>query len=127
MEDQRKMELKDQFERVRETAFKLRDEQLSRDPPMTAREQEFSEPRDIECILAHLKSTMVGLEGNMKEDEARLGEARATLEEKGLKIAQILQIYKELEEYVGMKKAQSERAVQRRSTYPMIMQALTWY
>ena len=125
MEDQPKMELKDHFEQVRETAFKLRDEQLSRGPPMTAREQEFAEPRDIECILAHLKSTMVGLEGNMKEDEARLGKARATLEEKGSKIAQILQIYKELEEYVGMKKAQSERAVQHRSTYRMIMQALT--
>ena len=63
----------------------------------------------------------------MKEDEARLSEPRATLEEKGSKFAQILQIYKELEDYVGMKKAQSERAVQRRSTYPMIMQALTWY
>ena len=127
MEDQRKMELQNQFERVRETAFRLRDEQLSRDPRMTAREQEFAEPRDIECILAHLKSTMLGLGGNMKEDEARLSESRATLEEKGSKFAQILQIYKELEDYVGMKKAQSERAVQRRSTYPMIIQALTWY
>ncbi|CAD6593823.1 MAG: hypothetical protein ASARMPRED_007968 [Alectoria sarmentosa] len=90
----------------------LRDEQLSRDPRMTAREQEFAEPRDIECILAHLKSTMLGLGGNMKEDEARLSESRATLEEKGSKFAQILQIYKELEDYVEETKAPKAHEIQ---------------
>ncbi|CAD6589874.1 MAG: hypothetical protein ASARMPREDX12_004060 [Alectoria sarmentosa] len=87
MEDQRKMELQNQFERVRETAFKVRDEQLSRDPRMTAR-------------------------GNMKEDEARLSEPRATLEEKGSKFAQILQIYKELEDYVEETKAPKAHEIQ---------------
>lgn len=111
MEDLPKTERKDRLEQLRKMEVRLKDEEPSKDPAMTASEEKFAELRDLECNLAFLKLKVLELESNMQEDEARVGKIPA--EARQADIACWWQSYAKVEESIRIKQAQLGSAVQR--------------
>ena len=123
MEDQPKSERKDRLEQLRKMESNLKDEEPSTNPAMTVKERKAARLRAIRCNLAYLKLTFLELEDKAKEDEACADKEKT--EEIRAELARSRQTYADLEESVRFLEAQFERAVQRQSTYPVVMQTLT--
>lgn len=126
MEDQPRTERKDWLEQMRKMEFELKVGKPSKDPGMTALQQEFPELRSIECYLAYLKLRFLELDDDRKKDEARPG--KIWTEERHAELAGIWQTHAKLEKFLRTKQAELESqfsAKQRWFTSPTIMQALT--
>ena len=111
MKNQRKTYSKDLQESLRKMELNLKDENSSKNSPLTVGESKFPTLRDLECSLGYLKLTLLEDENNMKNDEARFGKVAAEERKEGL--ARMWQHYAELEESLRVIQEHYESILQR--------------
>ena len=123
MVGQAKTQRNDQMEQLRKMERSLKEDEPEKDPNMTPRDQVLEKLRIMKTKVAFSKLTLSLAESELDKDKASMGKAEA--QQKQADVARMRMFHMDLEEAYHVEKAELEGALQRKSTYLMIIQTLT--
>ena len=123
MESKPKTQRNDQMEELRKMERSLKDDEPKKDANMTPRDQMLEKLHTMKTHVAFSKLTLLNAESDLDKDKARMGKVEAR--QKQAEVARMRMFQMGLEEAYHVGKAELEGALQRKSTYLMIIQTLT--